>query len=127
MISIDYNAEVELYNNDEPDKPIKKLFPRHHDAYQFWIHPIEHTPNINNEKMEPRLRNMVEKVTYGVFATVYLYECGQFEDRLIVRFETEPEAVKVYDEVMDAIARGDKLYSFRRSHNDGKQGHNSED
>jgi hypothetical protein len=112
MISIDFKTEVALYNNDEPDKPIKKMLPCMYDAYDFCVLPIEHRDNEDNEELNEILRNMVTSVTYAIMATVV--KQGHFEDAIVKGFGTPEEAEKVYGEVMDAIARGDKLYSFRK-------------
>jgi hypothetical protein len=112
MLAIDFLAEVGP-STDEPDEPIIGMFPCQHEATNFLILPVEHKDNEGNEELSPHLRYEVTRVTYSIWATVIIHT--SFVDMFIKQYDTEAEAVKVYDEVMDAIARGDKLYSFRRS------------
>jgi hypothetical protein len=98
-----------MYNNDTPAEPLIKKLPRLFPASSFIILPVEHKDNEGNEELSEFLRYMVTSVTYVIIANIEGYDTN------VAEYDSEEEATKVYDEVCNAIERGDKLYSFRRS------------
>jgi hypothetical protein len=117
MIIIDFLEEVLLTNNEQPDKPISKWLPRLYEAESFFILPTEYRDNENNTEMSAFNRYMVTRVTYSIWASVAMH--GGYVDMLVKEYNTEAEAVKDYDAVIEAVGRGDRTYSFRRTEPNG--------
>jgi hypothetical protein len=109
MILIDFLENVEMYNNDTPAEPLIRKLPCLCPAEIFLIRTNELQDNKENEELPDRLRFMVTRIKYEIEAKID----GHYTT--VAEYDSEEEATKVYDEVCNAIERGDKLYSFRRS------------
>jgi hypothetical protein len=113
MIIIDFLEDVALTNNDTSDKPIMKPVPRLYEAEGFFILPIEHKDNENNEEMNEINRNMVTRMTYSIWATVLF--SGACVEMPIVEYDSEERALEVYGKLMAAVACGHRVFSFREA------------
>ncbi len=116
MILIDFLEELELTDS-------KAKVPRLYYANEFSIQPTEHRDNEHNVELSDFNRLKVTRITYFISAIINTF--NQPAAVFIKEYDTEEEAEKVYDEVIDAIARGDKIYSFRRVLKDGTDNGNS--
>jgi hypothetical protein len=124
MIQIDYLQDVTI-KDVKTQKDITLPTPQMYFAKDFGVLPQEHKDNKDNEELSPFNRNMVTRVTFWIVATAEMV--GGEGSIYIKEYDTEAEAVAVYDEIIDAVASGDKIYSFRRSLQYGNSGNSSKD
>ncbi len=111
MIQVDFLQEISV-TNLVTGKPEMKPFPRTYHANDFSVMPAEWQDNKENEELSEFNRNKVTRVTYWIYADV---ESNGMKCAVPIKeYPTLSDALEVYDDVIKAAERGDKIYSFRR-------------
>lgn len=111
MIQIDFLQEISV-TNLETGKAEPMFFPRTYHANDFSVLPLEWKDNEGNEELSEFNRKKVTRITFCINAECDIH--GVICNVPIKEYPTLPDAFLDYDDVIKAVERGDKLYSFRR-------------
>ena len=102
-----------------------ELYPCLAKADDFKIEPVEYRENIDNDELPDHIRNKVTRTTYWIFATTFVG--GRWEDTAIQEYDTLEEAEEVFTEVVAAVERGDKIFTFKGGKQNGGDRDSEED